>query len=49
MDKKYIIELKNINPDYQDDVEGSLEELFYNVVEFATDVKITDITDDENN
>ena len=47
MNKKYIIELTNINPDYQDDIEGNLEELFYNVVEFATDVKITDITDDE--
>lgn len=48
MNKKYIIELTNINPDYQEDVEGNLEELFYNVVEFATDVKITDITDDED-
>jgi len=45
MNKKYIIEFTNINPDYQDDVEGNLEELFYNVVEFATDVKITDITE----
>jgi hypothetical protein len=47
MNKKYIIELTNINPDYQDDVEGNLEELFYNVVEFATDVRIEDITDEE--
>lgn len=46
MNKKYIIELTNINPDYQDDVEGNLEDLFYNVVEFATDVKITDITEE---
>ena len=44
MNKKYIIELTNINPDYQDDVEGNLEELFKDVVDFATDVKITDIT-----
>ncbi len=45
MNKKYLIEFKNINEDYQEDVDGNLEELFYNVVEFATDVKITDITD----
>lgn len=47
MNKRYIIELTEINPDYQDDVEGNLEDLFYNVVEFANDVKITDISEDE--
>lgn len=46
MNKKYIIELTEINPDYQDDLEGNLEELFTNVVDFANGVKITDITDD---
>jgi len=47
MNKKYVIEFTNINPDYQEDVEGNLEDLFYNVVEFAIDIKITDVTDDE--
>ena len=44
MNKKYIIELTDISPDYQDDVEGNIEELFNNIVEFATNIKITDIT-----
>lgn len=46
MNKKYIIEFTNINPDYQGDVEGNLEDLFYGVVEFATDVRIVDATED---
>lgn len=46
MNKKYIIELTDINPDYQDDVEGNIEELFNNVVEFSNEIKITDITDE---
>jgi uncharacterized protein (UPF0333 family) len=47
MNRKYIIELTGINEDYQDDVEGNIEELFNNVVEFSEEIKITDITEDE--
>lgn len=47
MNKKYIIEIIDINPDYQEDVEGNLEELLTSVVDFANDVHIKDITDDE--
>jgi hypothetical protein len=48
MNKRYILELTDINLDYQDDVEGNIEELFYNIVEFADNVKLTDITDEED-
>lgn len=43
MDKKYIITFKNINEDYTDDVEGNLEALFSDVVDFAQDVDIEEI------
>jgi len=47
MNKKYIIEIIDINPDYQDDIEGNLEELLTSVVDFANDVHIEDITKEE--
>jgi len=47
MNKKFIVEFTNINPDYQDDVEGNLEELFSYPVDFAEKVKITEINEDE--
>jgi len=47
MYKKYIIELININSDYEEDVEGNLEELFSYPVDFAEKVKITEINEDE--
>jgi hypothetical protein len=45
MNKKYIIEFMDINVDYEEDVEGNLQALFSDVVDFASEVKITDITD----
>ena len=48
MNKKYIFEFTNINEDYQEDVEGNLEALFNDVVSFASAVKITDITEDDD-
>ena len=47
MNKKYIIDLTEINPAYQEDVEGYLEELLTDIVGFANSVRIIDITDDE--
>ena len=47
MNKKYIVEIIDINPDYQEDVEGNLEELLTSVVDFANDINIEDITEDE--
>ena len=49
MNKKYIIEFTNINEDYQEDVEGNLQECFGYPVDFAEEVKITDITEDTEN
>lgn len=46
MNKKYMIEFTNINEDYQEDVEGNLQECFGYPVDFAEEVKITDITED---
>lgn len=48
MNKKYIIEFIDINPDYEEDVEGNLKELFGYPVDFANKVKITDITENNN-
>lgn len=47
MNKKYIIDLTEINSDYQEDVEGNLEALLTTVVDFANGVRIIDITDDK--
>ena len=43
MDKTYIIKFKNINKDYEDDVEGNLEALFSDVVDFAESFNIKEI------
>jgi len=45
MNKKYIIEFTDINPDYEEDVEGNLKEVFDYPIDFAADIKITDITE----
>ena len=47
MNKKYIIEFTNINEDYQEDVESNLKECFDYPVDFAEEVKITNITENE--
>lgn len=43
MDKTYIIKFKNINQDYEDDVEGNLEALFSDVVDFAENIEIEEV------
>ena len=48
VDKKYIIELTNINVEYQEDLAERLEDFLYNTY-VATDVKITDVTEDSAN
>lgn len=43
MDKTYIIEFKNINKDYEYDIEGNLEALFSDVVDFAESFTIKEV------
>jgi len=43
VDKTYIIKLKNINKDYEDDVEGNLEALFSDMVDFAEGIEIKEV------
>ena len=43
MDKTYVIEFKDINIEYEDDVEGNLYEALSNVVDFAKKIKIIEM------
>lgn len=43
MDKTYVIKFKNINKDYEDDVEGNLGALFSDVVDFAENFEIEEM------
>jgi len=48
MNKTYIIKFQNINEDYQDDVEGNLEALFSDVVEFSESFEIKEVKQSKN-
>jgi|GEM_PF-6604969 len=43
MEKKYVITFEDVNEEYLDDIEGNLNALFTDVVEFARTVEIEEV------